>query len=179
MNTFSLEECRNGIDKTVKNATRLRDDAQKNAEDGRHRAAALLGCFAFDEFGKAFIMAKLLLEAIHAGREHVTMQSLRAAGFFNHNAKLTFVFEVSTPFFTAFPPSPATDELVSKVKDAVFGLRNAIAYVGVDEQSFIGPEEIDIAQCQSALNQLSALQNFVDEHVLKYWEQKFAEHSLS
>ncbi len=170
MSELSFEACRQGIELTIQNALRLRDDALENSANGRPYTAALLGCYAFDEFGKALIVAKTMIHAKKAGEASVSTANLKELGFFHHGSKLSSISQLWAPIMTGLPPGHSlTANAISKLEQRVWKIRNAVAYVDIVNDEFKSPTTaISGQQCDDVVQMLSEMGEFMETHGKPY-----------
>lgn len=175
MSTISLDACRAGVKLVIANAQRLHEDASYNLAGKRYHSAALLACYAFDEYGKSFLVVKEALRAHRAGREEITTQDLNSAGFYLHKLKLLAVSEVLVPMITGSPPGlEATEEAIKSWISAVHGFRNLVPYVGVEEGVFQSPNEIPEKECKEIIELLDQFRGFMNSFIQEYFDNSFS-----
>ena len=173
VNTFSLVECRKGVEAILANAKRLHDDATRLFDEGAEHSGTLLACYAFDEFGKAFILGRAVITAAKSASTELSEESLKNAGFLNHRSRLLLVSSILTPVLTGLPPGlGVTDDAVSKCQESVWKTRNAVAYVDFDDARFKSPREVCSDECKRVLAMVTGLRTLVDEHITPYLEGK-------
>ena len=176
MITFSLVECRKGVEAILANARRLHDDAKRLFDEGAEHSGALLACYAFDEFGKAFVLAKEVIAAAESASTELSEESLKNAGFLKHRPRLSLVSSILMPILTGLPPGlRMTNDAVSECQESVWKLRNAVAYVDFSDARFQGPNEVSSDECQHTLALVTKLRTFVDEHITAYLDKKIGE----
>jgi AbiV family abortive infection protein len=176
MPTYSLDHCKKGVRNAVSNANRLHSDAAANLQESRYLAAALLACYAIDEIGKAFLLAKVTLAAMKDGKQELSRSELRSEGvLFDHHVRLEMAARILFPLLTGAPPGIAfTDNLQAEWKDTIWKLRNAVAYVEADDGVFVEPTQIDRATCESAVDLLSRIRAIVEKDVVPYLDNAFS-----
>ena len=174
MSDFSIAECRNGFDLICENASRLHKDARSAFDRDQHLAATLLGAYAFDEFGKALILTKCMVDAMVSNESQVTEQELNDAGvLFDHRTRLTKVSHLLIPVLTGLPPGLGiTEDAINRWHEQAWELRNAVAYVDVNEGRFVSPDTISRERCEKLLEELPVFKSFMDDYVKPYLDRK-------
>lgn len=175
MSTFSIAECRKGFDLIYGNASRLNGDARSALDHNQYLSAALIGAYAFDEFGKALVLTKCMIDATVANKSEVTREELDDMGFRNHGKRLKKVSQLLIPVQTGQPPGLGfTEDAIKKWHNQAWELRNAVAYVDAKEGSFVSPDSIARERCEQLLEELSAFKSFMDDYVKPYLEKQFS-----
>jgi AbiV family abortive infection protein len=169
MSNLPFRVCLQGLEVIDENARRLWSEAQHLRARGNFLSATLLGCYSFDEFGKLMIVAQSVFAAERQGKTFITKDELDKGGFNKHAKKLAFVSNILAPILTGLPPGLAiTTEQIDALQEEIWELRNAAAYVDVNNGVFLSPQAIPRDRCDKVLNTLSTFISIMQKNVQPY-----------
>jgi AbiV family abortive infection protein len=170
----SIAECRRGFDLTCENALRLESEARNALARNEYLSAALIGAYSFDEFGKALILAKCIIDAMDGGKSDISERELRQVGCFDHHRRLERVGQIFVPILTGLPPGHVvTEDFIRQWKDRIWQLRNAVAYVDLNGEQFVSPAAFPRGQCEQLVEVLPQFIAFMNDDVGPYLDRQF------
>ncbi len=151
MRALSSTECWTGFNAAFENAERFYKDALCLKRRRHLLSAALLAIYAFDELGKASLIARA---ALRVDRSDLTWQKFHKE-FRRHEPKIREAQGLLSLFQVGWLlGDPRSQEIVTDLSQRVLKLRAAVAYVELHNNKFSRPSKALNKDCKKVIEKV-------------------------